>query len=154
MVLTEPDAGSDVGAARTRRSNRKTAPGTSKASSGSSPTATPTTSLKTSPIWCWRDLSARTGNQRPEPVLRAEVSARPGDRRTRRAQRRVRHRPRTQDGAEGVGHLRADFRQHGVPAVGWLVGDTHRGIAQMFKLMEFARMAVGIKAISTLSTGI
>jgi len=39
------------------------------------------------------------------------------------------------------------------PAVGWLVGDVHDGIAQMFKVIEFARMMVGTKAISTLSTG-
>ncbi len=39
------------------------------------------------------------------------------------------------------------FGQHGVPAVGWLVGDTHRGIAQMFKIIEYARMMVGTKAI-------
>ncbi|MHA3024459.1 acyl-CoA dehydrogenase [Mycobacterium sp. BMJ-28] len=45
------------------------------------------------------------------------------------------------------------FGQHGVPAVGWLVGDTHSGIAQMFKIIEYARMMVGTKAISTLSTG-
>ena len=45
------------------------------------------------------------------------------------------------------------FGQHGVPAVGWLVGDTHRGIAQMFKIIEYARMMVGTKAIATLSTG-
>ncbi|MBV8347524.1 MAG: acyl-CoA dehydrogenase [Mycolicibacterium sp.] len=45
------------------------------------------------------------------------------------------------------------FGQHGVPATGWLVGDTHKGIAQMFKLIEYARMMVGTKAISTLSTG-
>lgn len=45
------------------------------------------------------------------------------------------------------------FGQHGTPAVGWLVGDVHNGIAQMFKIMEFARMAVGSKAIATLSTG-
>jgi hypothetical protein len=44
------------------------------------------------------------------------------------------------------------FGQHGTPAVGWLVGDVHNGIAQMFKIMEFARMAVGSKAIATLST--
>jgi alkylation response protein AidB-like acyl-CoA dehydrogenase len=35
----------------------------------------------------------------------------------------------------------------------WLVGDVHNGFAQMFKIMEFARMLVGTKAISTLSTG-
>jgi hypothetical protein len=45
------------------------------------------------------------------------------------------------------------FGQHGKPAVGYLVGDVHNGIAQMFKVMEFARMAVGAKAIATLSTG-
>lgn len=45
------------------------------------------------------------------------------------------------------------FGQHGTPAVGWLVGDVHNGIAQMFKVIEFARMAVGAKAIATLSTG-
>jgi alkylation response protein AidB-like acyl-CoA dehydrogenase len=45
------------------------------------------------------------------------------------------------------------FGQHGSPAVGWLVGDSHRGIAQMFKIIEYARMMVGTKAIATLSTG-
>lgn len=45
------------------------------------------------------------------------------------------------------------FGQHGVPAVGWLVNDTHQGIAQMFKVIEYARMMVGTKAIATLSTG-
>ncbi|GGF93830.1 acyl-CoA dehydrogenase [Rhodococcoides trifolii] len=42
---------------------------------------------------------------------------------------------------------------HGVPAKGWLVGDVHNGIAQMFDVIEHARMMVGTKAISTLSTG-
>ncbi|GLP78045.1 acyl-CoA dehydrogenase [Mycobacterium antarcticum] len=45
------------------------------------------------------------------------------------------------------------FGQNGRPAIGWLVGDTHNGIAQMFKIIEYARMMVGTKAISTLSTG-
>ena len=39
------------------------------------------------------------------------------------------------------------------PAVGTLVGDVHNGIAQMFEVIENARMFVGAKAISTLSTG-
>jgi alkylation response protein AidB-like acyl-CoA dehydrogenase len=39
------------------------------------------------------------------------------------------------------------------PAVGWLVGEVHDGIAQMFRIIEFARMMVGTKAIATLSTG-
>ena len=41
----------------------------------------------------------------------------------------------------------------GVPAVGSLLGDVHDGIAQMFKIIEYARMMVGTKAIATLSTG-
>jgi alkylation response protein AidB-like acyl-CoA dehydrogenase len=41
----------------------------------------------------------------------------------------------------------------GAPAVGWLLGDVHDGIAQMFTIIEYARMLVGTKAISTLSTG-
>jgi alkylation response protein AidB-like acyl-CoA dehydrogenase len=39
------------------------------------------------------------------------------------------------------------------PAVGYLVGEVHAGIAQMFQVIEHARMMVGTKAISTLSTG-
>jgi len=45
------------------------------------------------------------------------------------------------------------FGQHGVPAVGHLVGEVHEGIAQMFNVIEYARMMVGTKAIATLSTG-
>jgi alkylation response protein AidB-like acyl-CoA dehydrogenase len=43
--------------------------------------------------------------------------------------------------------------QHDVPAKGWLVGEVHNGIAQMFDVIEQARMMVGTKAIATLSTG-
>ncbi|CAB4534299.1 unannotated protein [freshwater metagenome] len=39
------------------------------------------------------------------------------------------------------------------PAVGYLLGDVHEGIFQMFKVIEFARMMVGTKAIATLSAG-
>ncbi|TMR16145.1 acyl-CoA dehydrogenase [Nonomuraea turkmeniaca] len=39
------------------------------------------------------------------------------------------------------------------PAVGWLVGEVHEGIKQMFLVIEHARMMVGTKAIATLSTG-
>jgi alkylation response protein AidB-like acyl-CoA dehydrogenase len=39
-----------------------------------------------------------------------------------------------------------------VPAVGYLVGGVHDGIAQMFKAIEYARMMVGIKSSGTLST--
>ncbi len=39
------------------------------------------------------------------------------------------------------------------PAKGWLLGEVHDGIAQMFQVIENARMLVGTKAIATLSTG-
>jgi len=41
----------------------------------------------------------------------------------------------------------------GEPAKGWLLGEVHDGIAQMFQVIESARMMVGTKAIATLSTG-
>ncbi len=45
------------------------------------------------------------------------------------------------------------FGAHGVPAVGYLVGDVHNGIAQMFTVIENARMTIGVKSAGTLSTG-
>jgi alkylation response protein AidB-like acyl-CoA dehydrogenase len=45
------------------------------------------------------------------------------------------------------------FGAHGIPAVGWLLGNVHNGIAQMFQVIEYARMMVGTKAIATLSSG-
>ncbi|ORV88088.1 butyryl-CoA dehydrogenase [Mycobacterium interjectum] len=45
------------------------------------------------------------------------------------------------------------FGDGGVPAVGYLVGDVHNGIAQMFTVIEQARMTIGVKGAGTLSTG-
>ena len=39
------------------------------------------------------------------------------------------------------------------PARGWLLGEVHDGIGQMFDVIEDARMMVGSKAIATLSSG-
>ncbi len=39
------------------------------------------------------------------------------------------------------------------PAVGYLVGGVHDGIRQMFRVIEGARMTIGTKSASTLSTG-
>jgi len=39
------------------------------------------------------------------------------------------------------------------PAIGYLVGDKHDGIRQMFKVIEGARMMIGAKSMGTLSTG-
>ncbi|MCW1820665.1 butyryl-CoA dehydrogenase [Mycolicibacterium conceptionense] len=56
-------------------------------------------------------------------------------------------------GLKGSATCELTFGAHGVPAVGWLVGEVHKGIAQMFDVIEYARMLVGTKAIATLSTG-
>lgn len=45
------------------------------------------------------------------------------------------------------------FGADGIPAVGYLVGDVHSGIAQMFTVIENARMTIGVKAAGTLSAG-
>jgi hypothetical protein len=39
------------------------------------------------------------------------------------------------------------------PAVGYLVGGIHDGIRQMFRVIEHARMTIGTKSAATLSTG-
>jgi alkylation response protein AidB-like acyl-CoA dehydrogenase len=39
------------------------------------------------------------------------------------------------------------------PAIGYLVGDVHEGIRQMFLVIEDARMSIGVKSAATLSTG-
>ncbi len=39
------------------------------------------------------------------------------------------------------------------PAIGYLVGGVHQGIRQMFRIIEHARMLIGTKSAATLSTG-
>ena len=39
------------------------------------------------------------------------------------------------------------------PAIGYLVGGVHDGIRQMFRVIEHARMTIGTKSAATLSTG-
>jgi alkylation response protein AidB-like acyl-CoA dehydrogenase len=41
----------------------------------------------------------------------------------------------------------------GTPCVGYLVGGVHQGIKQMFKVIEDARMLIGVKSAATLSSG-
>ncbi|HSQ38110.1 MAG TPA: acyl-CoA dehydrogenase family protein, partial [Acidimicrobiia bacterium] len=39
------------------------------------------------------------------------------------------------------------------PCVGWLLGGVHQGIRQMFQVLEDARMSIGAKSAATMSTG-
>jgi alkylation response protein AidB-like acyl-CoA dehydrogenase len=56
-------------------------------------------------------------------------------------------------GIKGSATCELNFGCMEVPATGWLLGEVHDGIAQMFRMIEHARMLVGAKAIATLSTG-
>jgi alkylation response protein AidB-like acyl-CoA dehydrogenase len=56
-------------------------------------------------------------------------------------------------GIKGSATCELNFGGTEAPAMGWLLGEVHDGIAQMFHMIEHARMLVGAKAIATLSTG-
>jgi hypothetical protein len=56
-------------------------------------------------------------------------------------------------GIKGSATCELTFGGTELPATGWLLGEVHNGIAQMFHMIEHARMLVGAKAIATLSTG-
>ncbi|MEU6559349.1 acyl-CoA dehydrogenase [Nocardia nova] len=154
MVLTEPDAGSDVGAARTKAAEQ--------------------------PDGTWhiegvkRFITSADSDDLFENILHVVLArpegAGPGtkglslflvpkfhfDRATGEPGRRngvfvtnVEHKM----GLKASATCELTFGGHGEPAVGYLVGEEHDGIAQMFNVIEAARMMVGTKAIATLSTG-
>jgi alkylation response protein AidB-like acyl-CoA dehydrogenase len=56
-------------------------------------------------------------------------------------------------GIKGSATCELSLGQDGEPCVGYLAGDVHDGIKQMFLVIEYARMMVGTKAMATLSTG-
>jgi alkylation response protein AidB-like acyl-CoA dehydrogenase len=56
-------------------------------------------------------------------------------------------------GIKGSSTCELTFGSSQLPAKGWLLGEVHSGIAQMFHMIEHARMLVGTKAIGTLSSG-
>jgi alkylation response protein AidB-like acyl-CoA dehydrogenase len=157
MVLTEPDAGSDVGAGRTRAVAQ--ADGTWHLDG-----------VKRFITSAEHDLTENIVHlvlARPEAP---GLASRPGTKGLSLfLVPKFRFDPTTGDPHERNGvfatalehkmGLRASatcelaFGQHGVPAVGYLLGDRHDGIAQMFEVIQYARMMVGTKAIGTLSTG-
>jgi alkylation response protein AidB-like acyl-CoA dehydrogenase len=157
MVLTEPDAGSDVGAGRTKAVRQED--GTWHLEG-----------VKRFITSAEHDMTENIMHlvlARPEG---ADVEAKPGtkglslflvpkfhfDTRTGELGERngafvtnVEHKM----GLKASTTCELTFGQHGVPAKGWLLGDVHDGIAQMFQVIEYARMMVGTKAIATLSSG-
>lgn len=56
-------------------------------------------------------------------------------------------------GIKGSATCEITLGQDGTPCLGYLAGNIHDGIRQMFLVIEYARMMVGTKAMATLSTG-
>ncbi|TPG29603.1 acyl-CoA dehydrogenase [Mycolicibacterium hodleri] len=154
MVLTEPDAGSDVGAGRTKAIEQ---PDGTWHLDGVKRfiTSADCDDLfeNIAHLVLARPVGAATGTKglslflvpkfMPDPVTAA-----PGERNGVYVTG-LEHKM----GLAASATCELTFGQHDRPAIGFLVGDRHEGIVQMFKIMEFARMAVGGKAIATLSTG-
>jgi alkylation response protein AidB-like acyl-CoA dehydrogenase len=151
MVLTEPDAGSDVGAGRTKAVQQ--ADGTWHVEG--------VKRFITSGDFDWPENIVHLVLARPEghgpgtkglslfivPKLWVNEDGTLGERNGVYVTN-VEHKM----GLKGSATCEITFGERG-PAVGFLVGEVHDGIAQMFKVIEYARMMVGTKAIATLSTG-
>ncbi|MUL78728.1 acyl-CoA dehydrogenase [Mycolicibacterium sp. CBMA 226] len=154
MVLTEPDAGSDVGAARTKAIEQSDGTwhieGVKRfITSGDSDDLFENIAH----LVLARPLDARPGTKGLSlffvPKYLPDVQTGAPGRRNGVVVTGLEHKM----GLTASATCELSFGLAGEPAVGWLVGDQHDGIAQMFHIMEFARMMVGIKAIATLSTG-
>jgi len=153
MVLTEPDAGSDVGAGRTKA--RDNGDGTWSIegvkrfiTSGDNDITENIMHLVLA-----RPEGARPGTKGLSLFLVPKFhfdpeSGEPGERNGAHVTN-VEHKM----GLNASATCELTFGAHGTPAIGWLLGDVHDGIAQMFQVIEYARMMVGTKAIGTLSTG-
>ncbi|MGH3632955.1 MAG: acyl-CoA dehydrogenase, partial [Mycobacterium sp.] len=154
MVLTEPDAGSDVGAARTKAVQQD------DGSWHIEGVKRFITSADSGDLFenifhlvLARPEGARSGTKGlslffvPKFLFDLETGE-PGERNGVFVTN-VEHKM----GLKASATCELSFGQHGVPAKGWLVGEVHNGIAQMFEVIEQARMMVGTKAIATLSTG-
>lgn len=160
MVLTEPDAGSDVGAGTTR-AVKVADPGADDLGSMfhlqgikrfiTSADATPL-HANTVHLVLARPEGAGPGTKGlslfivPKYLVEADGSL--GERNGVRVSN-LEHKM----GIKGSATCELSLGQDGTPCVGYLIGDTHDGIRQMFLVIEYARMMVGTKAMSTLSTG-
>ena len=157
MVLTEPDAGSDVGAGRTKAFAQ---PDGSWHLDGVKRFITSGDQDLTENIMHLvlarpegPGIESRPGTKGlslflvPKFLFDTETGA-PGERNGAYVTN-VEHKM----GLNASATCEVTFGQHDVPAKGWLLGEVHDGIAQMFQVIEYARMMVGTKAIGTLSTG-
>ncbi|MGI8874994.1 MAG: acyl-CoA dehydrogenase [Egibacteraceae bacterium] len=152
MVLTEPEAGSDVGAART----------TATDNGDGTWSITGTKRFITNGDFDWPENIIHLVLARPDPASHPPAAGTKGlslfmvpkhwvAEDGSLGQRNPAHVRKVEDkmGLKASSTCELEFAQ----ARGVLVGETHDGIAQMFKVIEYARMLVGAKAIETLSTG-
>jgi alkylation response protein AidB-like acyl-CoA dehydrogenase len=156
MVLTEPEAGSDVGAGRTRALPNDD--GTWRVEG--------VKCFITTGEWDWPENIMHLVLARPEgvegvggpgtkglslflvPKFRFDLqTGELGERNGVRATN-LEHKM----GLRASPTCELTFGEH-EPAIGYLLGDVHDGIRQMFLIIEYARMLVGTKAMATLSSG-
>jgi alkylation response protein AidB-like acyl-CoA dehydrogenase len=152
MVLTEPDAGSDVGAGRTKAVQQDDGSWHIEGVKRFITSAEHDMTENIIHLVLARPEGAGPGTKGLSLFIVPKVnfdwdSGEPGERNGVYVTN-VEHKM----GLKASTTCELTFGEH-EPAVGWLVGDVHDGIAQMFKVIEFARMMVGTKAIATLSTG-
>jgi alkylation response protein AidB-like acyl-CoA dehydrogenase len=154
MVLTEPDAGSDVGAGRTKAIKQEDGSwhidGVKRFITSGDADDLGENILH---LVLARPEGARSGTKGlslffvPKFLFDPETGE-PGERNGVFVTN-VEHKM----GLKASATCELSLGQHDIPAKGWLVGEVHNGIAQMFDVIEQARMMVGTKAIATLSTG-
>ena len=151
MVLTEPDAGSDVGAGRTKAIRQDDGSWHIEGVKRFITERRLRPHRRTSCTWCWR--APRAPGRAPR-ACRCSSSRSSGWRSTgelRSATASFATKVEHKMGMQGLGDLRAHVRRRRA-CRGLLVGEVHDGIAQMFHVIEYARMAVGTKSMATLST--
>ncbi|MBN9791900.1 acyl-CoA dehydrogenase [Pseudonocardia sp. TMWB2A] len=153
MVLTEPDAGSDVGAGRTKAIRQDDGSWHIEGVKRFITSAEQDFTENIMHLVLARPEGAKAGTKGlslflvPKFHFDTETGA-PGERNGAFVTN-VEHKM----GLKASTTCELTFGAHGTPAVGWLLGEVHDGIAQMFQVIEYARMMVGTKAIGTLSTG-
>jgi alkylation response protein AidB-like acyl-CoA dehydrogenase len=159
MVLTEPDAGSDVGAGTTKAVKVEENGPTTSASvyhlegiKRFITSADAQTHENTVHLVLARPEGAGPGTKGLSlfivPKLHVDEDGTLGERngvRVSNLEKKM--------GIKGSATCELTLGQDGTPCVGYLAGNVHDGIRQMFIVIEYARMMVGTKAMATLSTG-
>jgi alkylation response protein AidB-like acyl-CoA dehydrogenase len=153
MVLTEPDAGSDVGAGRTKAVRQEDGSWHLEGVKRFITSADHDLTENIMHMVLARPEGAKPGTKGLSLFLVPKflfdpATGEPGERNGVFVTN-LEHKM----GLKGSATCELTFGQHGVPGVGYLLGEEHNGIAQMFQVIEYARMMVGTKAIGTASAG-